>query len=351
MVQVLPAVPSFGEKLGQVLGHAGSNIAQGFARRRAFSILQELESQASPVNAQGQSQQGNAITPFQNIARFQAAETAFGKEGAQAYMRSVENAQKLAQKEAIDIRKEERGFQREKINKTSEDIAKKRETFVRQRHDLDAALDAVQSGDVGGFDINYLANLMGEAGQPLKNLKGQQLESALKDLTIETLNKVSGQKNLWLDQLVKSAQAGIGKSRESNENLLLIAKGRLDVEERLNNVKDDMIAFYEKNGVKPPSNFDKQARDIVEPYAREVQEKLAFDTRRIYEREKGPLFIKNLQKVPKGTPLTPEKRDALLKKFNNDPRKALIKAKDLGYTVPNPQVYNPSEITENGSPQ
>jgi hypothetical protein len=352
MVQVLPPVPSFGEKLGSVLTQAGNSVVEGIKKRNAFSALMALENPQGTQNGQSPMDklgQNNAITPFANIARFQAAETAFGKEGAQAYMRSVENAQKLAQKEAIDIRKEDRGYQREKINKFSEQFTKNRENFVKQRQDLDSALQAVQSGEVSGFDKNFVADLLGPVGQPLKNMYGQQLESSMKDLTIESLQRVSGVKNKWLDQMVKSAQAGIGKSRESNENWILMAKARLDVEERLNDVKDDMLAFYEKNGIKPPSNFDKQARDMIKPYAQQVQDKLAFDTRRLYEREKGQLFINNLKAVPPGTPLTPEKRDALMKKYGDDPKKALAKAKDLGYSIPNPQVYNPQSVMENGN--
>lgn len=42
MVQVLPAVPSFGEKLADTLAQAGGNVAAGLAKRHAMSQFQAL---------------------------------------------------------------------------------------------------------------------------------------------------------------------------------------------------------------------------------------------------------------------------------------------------------------------
>lgn len=48
MVQFLPPVPSFGEKLGQVLAGAGQNVAEGFAQRRSSQLVKQILSQNQP---------------------------------------------------------------------------------------------------------------------------------------------------------------------------------------------------------------------------------------------------------------------------------------------------------------
>lgn len=48
MVQVLPKVPSFGEKLGSVIGAAGTDLAKGYASRQSNQLLNQILSQNEP---------------------------------------------------------------------------------------------------------------------------------------------------------------------------------------------------------------------------------------------------------------------------------------------------------------
>lgn len=61
MVQVLPAIPSFGEKLGSALSNAGINVAEGFAKRKTnindARILEELGN-------------NDSLTDIQKLTRF-----------------------------------------------------------------------------------------------------------------------------------------------------------------------------------------------------------------------------------------------------------------------------------------
>jgi hypothetical protein len=361
MVQVLPAVPNFGSSLAQVLSGVGSDIGEGLKKRNAFKGLQALENQstnqipaeASSVNASGNpaQMQGNQspanLSPMQNIMRYNLATKAFGKEGADAYLKSVMANQDFAQKQQLQERKfqEQRSqklesAQLERAQKSALEIDKKRDALKNQRRDTKLGLEAVQRGDVGGLDINYVANLFGEAGQPFKNYSAQQLETAMKNLTIDDLQKVTGQKNQWLDKMVKSATAGIGKSQESNEMILKTKLATLDVQEKELDVHDELLSFYEKQGVTPPSNLNKQVSDIVKPYAQMIEDRLSYDTRVLYEKSKGERFLNNLKPVSPGTPLTIQKRNALLKKFNGDKSKALNVAKRLNYSIPKSYVFN-----------
>jgi hypothetical protein len=65
-VQVLPAVPSFGDKLAEVLGQAGSNIGQGLIERNQRSNDQKIMNQlASNPNATSM----DMIKAFTNLSK------------------------------------------------------------------------------------------------------------------------------------------------------------------------------------------------------------------------------------------------------------------------------------------
>lgn len=213
-----------------------------------------------------------------------------------------------------------------------------KEAIRKQQGHLSRGLAAVRTGEVGGVDTNYFANLIGPVGEPFKNLSGVQLDSAMKNFLIEDVAKITGQKNQWIEQRINSAIAGIGKTNEANETLLTISKNQLDIDEKLLDIKDELIQKYESQGIAPPSNIEKLASDILKPYAQEQEDRLAYDLRTIYEKSKGVDYLKNLVKVPPGTPLTLEKRDALLKKYNGDRNKVIEVAEKLGYKIPSSKV-------------
>ncbi len=349
MVQVLPYVPGFGEQLAQALTTAAGNVAEGFSQRKARMDLEKL------LNPQGQQVQagtpmekvnntaGNPLQPNSQISPLKLmsigslAEKAYGKNQADILTKSLLEQQKQSEKEAQEIRAENRKRQGEFFSKEQANTIGKRDAIRRERNDLKLGLQAVQEGNVGGFDVNYLASLFGAKGEPLKTAKGVQLESAMKNLLIDSIQKLQGRPNQWVETQIKSATAGIGKSLEANETLIEMGLANLDIEEKMLDVRDELVSYYEKNGIIPPSNLDKTVHEILKPYAEQRFDKLSYDLRVLYEREQGPRSLISLQKVKQGTPLTRERAQALAKKYGSQ-EEAIKKAKQLGYSIPSKET-------------
>jgi len=218
----------------------------------------------------------------------------------------------------------------EAINKKREG---ERERIRSSRSSLTRGLQAVQSGDVGGFDINYLASLLGPAGEPLKTASGAQLDSTMKNLLIDSISDVTGRPNQWIEQQVKGATPSVGKTKEANETIFNTYLTDLDIEERKLDIEDKLMQDFTSRGRPIPSNFENLVSKELKPYAELQEDKLAYKLREIQEREKGPRFLKSYEKVPQGTPLTRERGMAFLKIAGGDKARAAALAKKAGYTI------------------
>ena len=355
MVQVLPYVPSFGEKLLPILQESGGKIAEAFEKRNARTALEKIyqsqQPQANqPGGAQNVSQQGQqpqAINPIQAIKTHELAIKGYGRESANVHAKAALKQQELQEKEAQQIRKEERERTASGIQKRVESTTGQYENINSKRKSLLQAKGAVASGEVGAFSLNSFADLFGEAGQRLKSATGAQLDAATKHLLFDSLHDVTAKgTNLWLEKVAKSALPGLGKTKEANETLITLALGDLDLKQKKLELQDSLLSEYEKLGIKPPADFEKTVNELLKPYGDQLEKQMAYETRVIYEKEKGPRFLNNLEKVPEGTPLTLEKRDAIIKKTMADPKKPISEAtpkerekakklaEKLGYTIP-----------------
>lgn len=347
MVQVLPAVPTFGEQLIPVLAQAGANIGEGLRARRAkmewekfVNPSQQQQANAQNQNVPGVSQQQpqmqQPVSPLQQILNKPGGPTlqdtiAISDMAQKAGINPkvvenyLSNEQKFNQKRQLATEASELANKNAQINKRTEATTGTLESINKQRRDLLSARAAVQSGDVGAFSRNSLAELFGPVGERFKNASGARLDAATKALLVDSLGDVSAKgTNLWLEKVAKSAIAGLGKTEESNETLITIALGELDIKEKKLGVEQELLTQYDQLGIKPPPNFDKIVDDLVKPYAKKIENQVSYDTRVLYEKEKGTRFLNNLEPVPKDTPLTREKRDALVKKvmLENDSRPA-----------------------------
>lgn len=328
MVQVLPYVPGFGEKLGQAFGGAIGEFGKAYQQKQAQNALEKMEG----IGAES-GQKDNS--PMSAIQRYNMAVKAYGPDAAKIYANSFIEQQKIASKEAVQNRQRNLERTSKLVEKTAEKNIGKRDQIQKQNTELKRGLQAVETGDVGGFDINYFANLLPpDVGAPLKNLSGVQLESAMKNLLIEGIQKTSGRPNQWIEQQIKSASASIGKSVEANTSIIKAQLASNSVEEKLIDVEDDLLAQYDEQGLAPPANLNKLVHELVKPYAEQLEDQLAYDLRVQYEKSKGPNSLKSLQKVPQGTPLTKEKRDALLEIYKGNVEDTIINAKKLGYSIP-----------------
>lgn len=359
MVQVLPYVPGFGEKLAGVLGNAAGKIGEGYiqgkAEERLQSKLDKFRQKPNPYpetsaldemgNIANESAQSKSLADISFDEMYDivndASKTAGGKEKADLIGKTLMQGKDLATKERIAATKEankDKARIADRASRLTEGAIKenktKRDALNKEDFDLKLGLQAVETGDVGGFDVNWFADSLGPIGQPLKNLAGIQLESAMKGVLIDTIQATAGRPNQWIEQQIKSATAGIGKSTEANKALIQAGLAKNQLQKALIDTEDELLASYEAKGLPPPANLSKIVHELVKPYAEQVQDKLAYDLRVQYEKSKGDAFLKDIHKVPQGTPLTREKRDALLKIYKNDVETTIVNAKKLGYVIP-----------------
>ena len=371
MVQVLPYVPSFGEKLVPALGEATGQLASGLAKRNAQQQWEKLMTpqQASAQGGIAPGENGTGapsapgLSPIQSIlnqpggptlgqvmAISDAAERANPGSGA-TVTSFLLNQQKASQKEASAIKIKNTERQIKSVEEATKNSTGQRDRIAQARQDYDLALHAVNSGEVGGFDKNYFANLLGPAGAPLLSKEGALLTAATKNLLIDNLQKLGGRPNQWIEQQVGGAAPSIGKTKAANETLIAAGKAKLDLDEAILDAKDSLIAHYDQSGLMPPANVEQLAHQIVKPYAEKIQNNLAYDLKVIDEKEKGPASLKSLKHVPDGTPLTRERSKVFLDKFEGNVEKARAKAIELGYDLSIlPSDAIPEQPQENNGP-
>lgn len=385
MVQVLPYVPSFGDQLAQALTQAAVPIGEGLAKRqasKAFNKWFEPQPIPNPPGGAG-TQVGAAIagaqqaltqpamgqqTPLQATLTQTQTPTPLGPSRYEQMMNApggpspmqvmafdqqaraagidptvmttmAINANKQAMKEDSATKQKAQEIQAGVVKKSLETDVGNVAILANKKADIDQALAAVRTGDVGGFDLNYVASLMGPLGEPLKNLPATQLDASMKNLTIDDVARITGQKNKWIEQQIRSALAGVGKTRENNEALLLSARNRVGIEELRLNKKAEVAQRYLQNGQLPPANLEVLAEKEIAPQVKLLEDKLAYRLRELYERTQPAGFLNKNAKVTQDTPLTLQKKDALLKQYDGDVEAAIRKALQLGYTIPDPETF------------
>ena len=121
----------------------------------------------------------------------------------------------------------------------------------------------------------------------------------------------------------------MGLSDESNLSILEIAESGMELEDRINQIKEDLL----EQGV-PASKIESMSYKQAKDFAEQNYSKLAYKLKVLNEKEKGPDSLGQLKEVPEGTPLTYENAQAFLQQADGDEERALRVAKKLGYTIP-----------------
>lgn len=105
MVQVLPAVPTFGQSLVETLANAGGQLAEGLQKRSAGQRLSGILSQIGGGAGAGG---GQVLSPMQIAGIYEAATPVLGEQGAKILATQYGEQQKGQIKENIAINKENR---------------------------------------------------------------------------------------------------------------------------------------------------------------------------------------------------------------------------------------------------
>lgn len=111
-IQILPYVQSPLEQLSPYINQFAQSLGQGYQQGSALKNLQALlngEQSVAPGHAvEGGEGAIQGHSPMNTVAAFQLAEKALGPESAKVLINDMLQSQKLAEKEASVIRKEER---------------------------------------------------------------------------------------------------------------------------------------------------------------------------------------------------------------------------------------------------
>jgi hypothetical protein len=205
---------------------------------------------------------------------------------------------------------------------------------------LQIAREAIESGETGPLSW---ANISKRLDVPeLMNQKGTQLSQAGKEFFFGNMQKVSAKaQNQWLEQRITQLSAQVGDTEASALTKQVMLEGELDLDkayvESFNRLasEDEEKYGYVKNDI------ERRAYNDSQKAADKILNKISFETRQIYENEKGAKWILDnaTKKVPKGTPLTPKMAKALLIKYKSDSSKVIENAKKLGYSIPGREYF------------
>jgi len=248
---------------------------------------------------------------------------------------------------------QEREFHIKKSDKEADRINSMRFMVPRKTTSFQMAKNAIESGDIGSFSPAHLGEAMGI--KALQTASGAQLVTAGKEHLIPNLARLSARaQNQWLQRLFNSMFPEIGKSEFANLMALTMLEEENFIDQKEIEVFDELARQDESETVIPGKSgyakrdIDRRLDDSMKPHREEMLNRLSYRTREIWEREKG---IENLvnKKAPRGTPLTLQMMDALVRRemkktgeatpSKETKRKARELAKKLNYTIPTKDAY------------
>lgn len=245
----------------------------------------------------------------------------------------------------IEARKnfvEDRNFHAKGLAKTEENIEKLRKTLPRRERVLNLARSAIESGEIGQFSQNRIADIIGgPIGDALRTKSGAQFGLAAKENLVTNLGEISARGvNMFMEQRLLDAFSKVGQSEAANLAVQDFFEAENDIEKAYLKEYDRLAAEDERRFGYKRNDLAKRATEASKDEEQKIFNRSSVRQRQLQEREKGvPWMYKQTEKkVEKGTPLTPEMYRIFIEKLG-DPEKALIRAKQLGY-----KIYPPNEL-------
>ena len=301
MVQVLPYVPGFGEKLLPVLAQAGSDVSQGVMQRNARTALQKFltpQGSAHPqqggsplqqVNQAAQQSQSNVdFLPVQAMKAYNLAKEAYGPQQADILAKAYIDQQKLGAKEQQQIRSEERGIARKGSEAFFEKIGTDRLKVQDEQLASDMILDAIKSGDIDPFSQAHIGEIARAFGAPeeltkvLETPGSKEFKTARKTFIGNTIKDAFRGTTTKIEiNLAEDMLAELGDSKEGNLASAWGLQASLDIRKERIRLADQLL----EQGVSPskvPSTIDK----MMEPYIRETKNEY-FDAIRELRKKSG----------------------------------------------------------------
>ena len=244
--------------------------------------------------------------------------------------------QKLRQ-DVFEFRKDDAERKRNEIpfQKAEEKVNTLRQSIRQKEGALRQAKSAILTGETGVLSWGNISNVLGIPG--LINQSSSQLNQAGKEFFFGNMQKVAAKaQNIWLEQRISQLAAQIGDPEAAALTKQVMLEGDMALDQAYVKAYDEIAAQdMEKFGY-VKGDIEKRAFDASENESIKIADRIAFQTRELYESEKTSKYLIDhiLDKVPKGTPLTPRSMKAFVVKYKGDQSKVIENARKLGYTIP-----------------
>jgi hypothetical protein len=338
MVQFFQQAPDPGQQSALNIGQAfGGGLSQGLSaglqqfleQKKIQSLLGNIgigTPQASGVGQKGLEPQSSAglrnVRPEQILA-LSTVNPQLGNVLSNLYATEQKTFEK------------QRAYESDRSSKYLDKISDMAINLPEREAAIESAISAVKSGQIKPFGGDFVADIFNLP--QLRTASGAQLATAAKTNLIGSLSQVTGGRpNQFIEQQINNAFAKAGQTEEANLSQLEIIKSKLDIDKKLAEATDQLADEYRSRLGYVPESIDRDARKLVKPYADQRLKELAYDLRENMEKELGSSKIKDLKKVPTGTPLTLRTAKILVDKYGDQAEEVAIK---LGYDIPEPEVY------------
>lgn len=219
----------------------------------------------------------------------------------------------------------------------------------KQEMAIDYARNAIESGEVGAFTMNHLADIFN--ADSLRNAKGAQLILASKEQLIPNLGRISAKaQNIFMEKRIASMIPQIGLKDEANLTMQEMIEGEAAIDRAYLSELDRLTEQDMKEYGFTRKDIDKRARSNANVKEKEIVKRTSYRMKEIEENSKGLSKVKKEvgKNVSKGTPLTLAMAKLYQEKFGDN---ALKVAEKNGYYIPTKEEFmmfeqRPSEFRE-----
>lgn len=244
-------------------------------------------------------------------------------EPAKAELKRRQEERNLNQKRDSDVFKSDLG-RSSKVLERADQIA---EQIPQKRTAINLMKDAVANRNLSYFSPDNLAEVTGIEG--FRSPEGAIFKTAGKEYFLGNIARAGARPNQWIEQQIADMMAKIGRSPEANFSVLRALENELDLDEARVRITQDISDRLRSEGDYGQGKLGAMVNKELSQYAEQKQVVLFNDLRAIKAiAENEP---QKFRKVEKGTQVSDFMAQALLKQFNNDPKKAAEEAKKLGY--------------------
>jgi hypothetical protein len=280
-----------------------------------FSLAPQSAQQQQPKGLENLSDQQLVLMSGLKGAASQIAKAELQRRQEAAKINEKNLSNKIKRDESISLKAVER----------AESIA---ESLPQKRSAQRLMNDAIARKDLSFWSWDNIAELTGMEG--LRSPEGAIFKTAGKEYFLGSIARAGARPNQWIEQQISDMMAKVGRSTEANLSVSRALENELDLDEERVKLTRELSRDLENKLGYIPRDLGEKVDEQLKVFAERKQKELYNDLRAIKSigENKNEKFIE----VVPGTPVSKLVANALLKKNNNDPKKAREEAKKLGYS-------------------